>query len=153
MPNWYTINHPTTFHTHNETVTHCCSLMAVCAAVCILQTKLPSLNTQPPLGSPRLTILSASPVRTLIHCVVKYSRPPDLKSSSNVSLPFAWITGPATDPSYEQSVCPLLLKSFRVEGEEKKSTLTNCRFTTVSSQIFAIYMNIQSEVQTVILRC
>ena len=23
----------------------------------------------------------------------------DLKSSSNVSLPFAWITGPATDPS------------------------------------------------------
>jgi hypothetical protein len=27
---------------------------------------------------------------------VKYSRPPDLKSSSNVSLPFAWITGPAT---------------------------------------------------------
>jgi hypothetical protein len=39
-------------------------------------------------------------VRTLVHCVVKYSRPPDLKSSSNVSLPFAWITGPATDPSF-----------------------------------------------------
>ena len=37
---------------------------------------------------------------TLVHCVVKYSRPRDLKSSSNVSLPFAWITGPATDPSY-----------------------------------------------------
>ena len=30
---------------------------------------------------------------------MKHSRPPDLKSSSNVSLPFAWITGPATDPS------------------------------------------------------
>ena len=29
-----------------------------------------------------------------------HSRPPDLKSSSNVSLPFAWITGPATDPSF-----------------------------------------------------
>ena len=28
------------------------------------------------------------------HCVVKHRRPPDLKSSSNVSLPFAWITGP-----------------------------------------------------------
>ena len=28
MPNWYTINHPTTLHTHNETVTHCCSPMA-----------------------------------------------------------------------------------------------------------------------------
>ena len=94
MPNWYTINHPTTLHTHNETVTHCCSPMAICAAGCILQAKLPSLDTQPPPGSPRLTILSASSVRTLVHCVVKYSRPPDLKSSSNVSLPFAWITGP-----------------------------------------------------------
>ena len=29
---------------------------------------------------------------------MKHSRPPDLKSSSNVSIPFAWITGPATDP-------------------------------------------------------
>jgi hypothetical protein len=28
------------------------------------------------------------------------SRPPDHKSSLNVSLPFAWITGPAKDPSY-----------------------------------------------------
>ena len=27
----------------------------------------------------------------VVHCVVKYSRPPDLKSSSNVSLPFGWI--------------------------------------------------------------
>ena len=26
-------------------------------------------------------------------------RPSDLKPSSNVTLPFAWITGPATDPS------------------------------------------------------
>ena len=65
MPNWYTINHPTTLHTHNETVTHCCSPMAICAAGCILQAKLPSLDTQPPPGSPRLTILSASSVRTL----------------------------------------------------------------------------------------
>ena len=32
--------------------------------------------------------LSASPVRTLVHCVVKPSRPPDLKSSSNISLPY-----------------------------------------------------------------
>ena len=82
-----------------QTVTQCRSPMALCAAGCILQAKLPSLNTQPPPGSPRLTILSASSVRTLVHCVVKYSRPPDLKSSSNVSLSFAWITGPATDPS------------------------------------------------------
>ena len=45
-----------------------------------------------------MTILSASSVRTLVHCVVMYSRPPDLKSSSNVSPPFPWTTGPATDP-------------------------------------------------------
>ena len=46
MPNWYTINHPTTLHAHNETVTHCCSPMALCAAGCILQAKLPSLALQ-----------------------------------------------------------------------------------------------------------
>jgi len=33
-------------------------------------------------------------MRMLVHHVVKHSRPPDLKSSSNVSLPLAWITGP-----------------------------------------------------------
>ena len=35
------------------------------------------------------------------------------------------------------------------------SRLTNCRFTTISSQISAIYINIfhKTEVQTVILRC
>ena len=39
---------------------------------------------------PRVTILSASPVRTIVHCVVKLSRPSDLKSSSNIRLPFAF---------------------------------------------------------------
>ena len=58
------------------------------------------LTPSHPLGSPRVTTLSASSVRTLVHCVAKHSRPPDLKSSSKVSLPFAWITGPATDPSF-----------------------------------------------------
>ena len=32
------------------------------------------------------------------------SRPPDLKSSSNVSHSFAWITGPPTDPSLPSAV-------------------------------------------------
>ena len=42
-----------------------------------------------------------------------------------------------------------------LEGEEKKSALTNCHFTTISSQISAIYINIfyKTEVQAVILRC
>ena len=51
----------------------------------------------------RVTILLASSVWMLVHCVVKYSRPPDLKSSSNVSFPFAWITGPAKVPSLIRS--------------------------------------------------
>ena len=46
-----------------------------------------------------MTILSASSVRTLIHCETQQSRPPDLKPSSKLRLPFAWITGPSTDPS------------------------------------------------------
>ena len=39
------------------------------------------------------------PSADAIHWVVKHSRHPDLKSSSNVSLLFAWITGHAKDPS------------------------------------------------------
>ena len=85
VQNWYAINYPTTLQTLNETVTHCCSPMALCAAGFILQAKLPSLDTQPPLGSPSVTILSASSVPMLIHCVVKYSRPPGLNSSQGTS--------------------------------------------------------------------
>ena len=49
----------------------------------------------------------------------------------------------------------ILGQPSQIEGEEKKSVQTNCRFTTISSQISAIYMNIfhKTEVQTVILRC
>ena len=36
-------------------------------------------------------MLLASSVWTLVHCIVKYSRPPDLKSSSNVSLDYRFI--------------------------------------------------------------
>ena len=45
------------------------------------------------------TGMAASPVRILVHYVVRHSRPPDLKSSLNVSLPFAWITALTVDPS------------------------------------------------------
>ena len=41
----------------------------------------------------------------LVCFLIEYNRPPDHKSSSNVSLPFAWTTGPATDPSiYDMAV-------------------------------------------------
>ena len=48
-----------------------------------------------------------------------------------------------------------LYNKLVLEGVTKKSRLTNCRFTTISSQISAIYINIfhKTEVQTVILRC
>ena len=37
----------------------------------------------------RVTILLASSMQTLVHCVVRHSRPPDLNSSSIIRLPFA----------------------------------------------------------------
>ena len=42
-----------------------------------------------------------------------------------------------------------------LEGVSKRSRLTNCHFTIISSQISAIYIIIfhKTEVQTVILRC
>jgi hypothetical protein len=39
-------------------------------------------------------------VRTLNDQLKSEPEPPDLRISSNVDLPVAWITGPATDPSY-----------------------------------------------------
>ena len=100
IPNWYTINHPTKLHAHNETQWptaarrwHFAQRDVSCRQSCHL------LTPSHPPGSLNMTILWASSVWTLVHCVVKYSRPPDLKSFLNVSLPFAWITGPATDPS------------------------------------------------------
>ena len=50
-------------------------------------------------GSPRVSMLTPSLVRTLVQRDTQCSRTPVLKPSSNSSLPVAWITGPATDPS------------------------------------------------------
>ena len=49
---------------------------------------------------------------------------------------------------------PTSFWAFKGRGWVKKSIQTNCRLTTISSQISAIYMNIfhKTEVQTVILR-
>ena len=41
---------------------------------------------------------------------MKHSRPPDLKSSSNVSLPFAWITGPR---KRTQLICSKCFQTFQ----------------------------------------
>ena len=110
MPNWYTINHPTTLQTHNETQwpTAACRWHFALQDVsrrqsCNLST--PSYPQVPPVW----------PYCRQAQCGVKYSRPPDLKSSSNVSLPFAWITGPATDPAaYLLSHRSQLAKRFQV---------------------------------------
>jgi hypothetical protein len=40
-------------------------------------------------------------VRTLNDHFKSEPKPPDLRPSSNVDFPVAWITGPATDPSLE----------------------------------------------------
>jgi hypothetical protein len=41
-------------------------------------------------------------VRTLNDHLKSEPEPPDLRPSSNVDFPVAWITGPATDPSLER---------------------------------------------------
>ena len=55
------------------------------------------------------------------------SRPPDLKSSSKLNLPFAWITGPATDPSLKN-----------------RKLIVNCIIYQVSSlYLFHFFITIQ----------
>ena len=84
--------HPTTLHTVLLTdVTLRCGMYPASKVDISQRLAIP--------GSPRVTILSTSPVLMLVHCLVKHRRSPDLKSCSNVSLQFTWITGPATDPS------------------------------------------------------
>ena len=80
---WYNINHPTTLHTHTMKPGDPL-LLADGTLRCGMY----------PAG--KVTISLATPVfpqcdhvQMLVHCVVKYSRPPNLKSSSNVSLPFS----------------------------------------------------------------
>ena len=47
----------------------------------------------------------------LVHCVLKHSRPPNLKPSSNLSLPFSWIRAPKTDPNFSRVHILLLLNT------------------------------------------
>ena len=62
------------------------------------RTSLDNLATP---GSPRVSMLTPSLVRTLIQRKTKYSRAPVLKPSSSSGLALASITGPATDPSHQ----------------------------------------------------
>jgi hypothetical protein len=49
-------------------------------------------------------------VRTLNDHLKSEPEPPDLRPSSNVDFPVAWITGPATDPSRFNKVSHLWLE-------------------------------------------
>ena len=53
-------------------------------------------------GSPRVSMLTPSLVRTLVQRDTQCSRTPVLKPSSKSDLPCAWITAPATDASQEK---------------------------------------------------
>jgi hypothetical protein len=105
MLHWYNINHPTnTSHTHTMKPSDLLLL-----AHGTLQSRMYhagkvdiSRHLAIP-GFPQSNHTVGNSVQTLVHCVEKHSRPPDLKLTSNVSLPFAWITGPATDPSCRSS--------------------------------------------------
>ena len=50
-------------------------------------------------GSPRVTIQSASPVRMMVHCVVKHSRSPQMSASHLLGLQVR-----ANRPSYHKFV-------------------------------------------------
>ena len=63
------------------------------------RTSLDNLATP---GSPRVSMLTPSLVRTLVQRDIQCSRTPVLKPSSKSDLPFAWITAPATDASQEK---------------------------------------------------
>ena len=63
------------------------------------RTSLDNLATP---GSPRVSMLTPSLVRTLVQRDTQCSRSPVLKPSSKSDLPFAWITAPATDASREK---------------------------------------------------
>ena len=65
------------------------------------RTSLDNLGT---LGSPRVSMLTQSLVRTLVQRVSQCSRTPVLKPSSKSGLPFAWITVPATDTSQQNEL-------------------------------------------------
>jgi hypothetical protein len=74
-------------------------------------------------------------VRTLAFIEMKHSRPPDLKSSSNVSLPFAWITGPRKRTQLFRIHILKLKKIFR-------RSLVFLLAKTVSSEMTTFYQYI-----------
>ena len=101
------------------------------------RTSLDNLATP---GSPKVSMLTPSLVRTLVQHVTQCSRTPVLKPSSNSGLPIAWITEPATDPSQQKQwksfyikatiqLFPQVLRTW-VEDECSKSMtfkyLSNC---------------------------
>ena len=90
----YTINHPTTLYTQWNPVTHCCSPLALCAAGCCLSTPI---HPRVPLVWPYCRQAQCGRWHSLKWSIADLLTS---QSSSNVSLPFAWITGPAADPSY-----------------------------------------------------
>ena len=88
--------------------------------------------------------------RLYLHLLCAQSQSEPLKSPYQLAWLYSHCYSIKTNP---KKMDPLHF--CLIEGEEKKSTLTNCRFTTISSQISAIYISIfhKIEVQTVILRC
>ena len=86
-----------TLHTHNETQwpTAACWCHFVLRGVSCRQSWHLSTPSHP-LVIPIVTILLASPVRTLVYCVVKHSRPHPKMSASYLH----WLQGPQQTPTY-----------------------------------------------------
>ena len=64
----------------------------------------PNRTSSDNLATPGSPMLTPSLVRTMVQRDTQCSRTPVLKPSSNSSLPFAWITGPATEPARNERI-------------------------------------------------
>ena len=98
-------------------VTLCCGMY--CAGKVDISQRLPSS------GSPRVTVLSASPVQTLVHSVVKYSRRPDLKSSWMSASHLLGLQGPQ-----QTQAVPIV-----VGGKNKSKISNHCSLCAFAFQI------------------
>ena len=129
----YTINPPTKLHTQWNPVTHCCSPMALCAVWCILQTNLPSLSTT---SHPKVPPVWPYFQQTQCRCWHSLKWSMTSQSSSNVSLPLAWITEPCNSHSWISLISHFMNPYFGNRSLKTALAITHSRILVLFSKSF-----------------
>ena len=93
----------------------------------------PTIKVAITFHSPWVTAMLACSVWMLVHCTMKCSRPSDVKSSSKVNLPFAWITGHPT-----HSTPPLALVNL-ISSWRSGQKLSEWCITTGAKSLLSLY--------------